>query len=56
MQNSETTYTYKGHQISIVFSGAPGWFDFYIDGKPWGCAKAKDIRRRVQEVIDLKTT
>jgi hypothetical protein len=47
-------YTLRGYEVEIVFSGAPGWFDFYINGKPWGCARARDINRRVQEVIDLK--
>lgn len=47
-------FTYKGHQVLIVFSGAEGWFDYYVDGQPWGCARANKIVRRVQEVINLK--
>lgn len=52
--NMNTKFTYKGHAVEIVFSGAPGWFDFYVDGKPWGCCRANKIQQRVQEVIALK--
>jgi hypothetical protein len=47
-------YSLKGYEVEIVFSGAPGWFDFYINGKPWGCARANKIHARVMEVIKLK--
>jgi hypothetical protein len=50
----QTTYTLEGYQVEIVYSGAPGWFDFYINGKPWGCARANKVGQRVREVIALK--
>jgi hypothetical protein len=50
----QATYTLNGHAIEIIFSGAPGWFDFYVDGKPWGCAQAPKLNKRIQEVINLK--
>jgi hypothetical protein len=49
-----STYTLQGHLVEIVYSGAPGWFDFYINGKPWGCAKPEQLKKRIQEVINLK--
>jgi hypothetical protein len=48
------TYTDRGHKIEIVWSGAVDWYDYYVDGKPWGCAKARDIKKRIEQVIDLK--
>jgi hypothetical protein len=48
------SFTFKGYQVEIVFSGAPGWFDFYINGKPWGCARASQLTKRITEVIALK--
>ena len=48
------SYTLNRYQIEIVPSGAHGWFDFYVDGKPWGCAKAAQLKRRIEQVIDLK--
>lgn len=54
MRMQVASYTLQGHKVEIVFSGAPGWFDFYIDAKAWGCARAHNIKRRVQEVIALK--
>jgi hypothetical protein len=44
----------SGYTVEIVFSGAPGWFDFYINGKPWGCAQANKLQRRIAEAIELK--
>jgi hypothetical protein len=49
-----SNYTLRGQQVAIVYSGAPGWFDFYINGKPWGCARASKVAQRVREVIELK--
>jgi len=51
---STATYFLKGYRVEIVYSGAPGWFDFYINGKPWGCARANKVQQRVREVIELK--
>jgi hypothetical protein len=41
-------------KVEIVYSGAPGWFDFYIDGHPRGCARAKDIPSRVRKELNRK--
>jgi hypothetical protein len=52
MINNE--FTYKGYNIAVVFSGAAGLFDFYINGVPYGCDKASKIRARVAQVIARK--
>ena len=49
MHNTET---YRGHQIEIVPSGAHGWFDFYIDDKPRGCARASQVFTRINQIIN----
>jgi hypothetical protein len=53
MQATES-FTVRGYQIEVVYSGAPGWFDFYVNGKPWGCARPSQLRKRIAEVIALK--
>jgi hypothetical protein len=50
----QTTFTFHGFQVEITYSGAPGWFDFYINGKPWGCARANKLSQRIREAIALK--
>jgi hypothetical protein len=50
----QTSYSLKGYKVEIVFSGAPGWFDFYINGQPWGCARTNKLGERIAEVIERK--
>jgi hypothetical protein len=50
----QASYSLKGYKVEIVYSGAPGWFDFYIDGNGWGCDRANKIQERVRKAIELK--
>jgi hypothetical protein len=47
-------YTYKGYEVEIVFSGAPGWFDFYVNGIPMGCSRPEALQARVKQAIDWR--
>lgn len=44
----------RGYQVTVIPSGALGWFDFYINGKPRGCTRASQLAKRITEVIDDK--